>query len=291
MILITGATGKIGSRLTKKLLDAGEKVRVVSRDEEKLEGFTEQGADSAVGDLLDSDFCRSAFEGCNRAFLLVQGSPTNGRHQEEELQIGRNYAEAMKAAGLKHALFISSLGAEKGTGSPIIDVKLEIEKELKETGIPVTVIRPGNFMENMYNFMETISSAGFFTYPMAGNVRMPHVSVDDIAEVSYKVLKRDPEGWEIIDMPGIEYSFFDFAMEISENLNRMIKYMRVSDDQFREVFTGFGISDKFCDDYLAMFRYFEKGEFDYNPQSMPAEFNYSPKTLEEFIPELVKSIK
>jgi uncharacterized protein YbjT (DUF2867 family) len=291
MILLTGATGKIGSRLTKHLTDSGERVRVVSRSEEKLEGFKKLDTEPAIGNLLDRDFCLRAFEDCDRAFLLMQGDPTTGRHYEEEIQVGKNYAEAMQATNIKHAVFISSLGADKGTGSALIDSKIQIEADLKNTGVPVTVIRPGNFLENMYNFLETISSAGFFTYPMPGNIKIPHVSVDDIAEIAYRVLRRGPNGWEMIEMPGIEYSFFDIAMEISENLNRMIKYMRVSDEQFREVYSGFGISDKFCDDYLAMFRFFERANFKYNPQSIPSEFNYSPKTLEEFIPELVRSIK
>ncbi|HDS00670.1 MAG TPA: SDR family NAD(P)-dependent oxidoreductase [candidate division Zixibacteria bacterium] len=291
MILVTGATGKIGSRLAKHLMESGNRIRVVSRSEEKIEDFKKKGAEPAVGNLLDRDFCLRAFDGCGRAFLLVQGDPASGRHYEEEVQIGKNYAEALRTTDIEHAIFISSLGVEKGTGSALIDSKIQIEADLKDTGIPVTVIRPGNFLENMYNFFETISSAGFFTYPMPGNIKIPHVSVDDIAEIAFKAFRRGPNGWEIIDMPGIEYSFFDIAMEISEKLNRMIKYMRVSDDQFREVFTGFGISDKFCDDYLAMFRYFEEGDFNYDPQSMPSEFDYSPKTLEEFVPELVRAIK
>ena len=291
MILITGATGKIGSRLTKHLLEQGEKVRAVSRSEEKLKEYINLGAEPAVGDLLDRDFCLKACEGCTRAFLLVQGNPSNGRHYEEEIQIGQNYERAIKNVKIEHAVFISSLGKEGGTGSQIIDVKWLIENYLMDSGIPVTIIRPGNFMENMYNFLETISAAGFFTYPMAGNIKIPHVSVDDIALIASKALMRGPHGREIIDMPGIEYSFFDIAMAVSEGLNRMIKYMRVSDDQFREVFTGFGISDKFCEDYLAMFKYFEKGDFKYEYKSMPEEFNYSPKSFEQFIPELVRSIK
>lgn len=291
MILITGSTGNIGRRLTKRCLETGEKIRVVSRSHEKVEEFKNAGAETAIGDLLDPSFCAKAFEGCDRAFLLVQGDSSSGRHSEEEIQVGKNYAEQLKEHNILHAVFISSLGVEAGTGSPIIDSKIPIEAELKSTGMPVTVIRPGNFLENMYNFLETISSAGFFTHPMTGNIKLPQVSVEDIAFIAFKIFERGPNGWEIIDMPGILCSFFDIALGLSEKLNRMIKYLRVSDEQFREVFTGFGISEKFCDDYLDMFRFFERGQFNFGNHEIPPEFNYNPTTLDEFLSEFVKQIK
>jgi uncharacterized protein YbjT (DUF2867 family) len=291
MILITGASGNIGRRLTGRMLEAGKKIRVTSRSHEKVADFEKNGAETAIGDLLDPSFCEKAFEGCDRAFLLVQGNSTTGRHYEEEIIASKNYAEQLKTQNIEHAVFISSLGVEEGTASPIIDAKIPIEKELKQTGVPVTVIRPGNFLENMYSFLETISSAGFFTHPMAGDIKIPQVSVEDIALIAFKVFERGPNGWEIINMPGIECSFFEIARGLSEKLNRMIKYMRVSDEQFREVFTGFGISEKFCDDYLAMFRFFERAHPKYDRATMPPEFNYRPTSLDEFLSEFVKQIK
>jgi len=291
MILVTGATGNIGSRLAKRLLEEDQEIRVISRKAEKLDELKSLGAEPLVGDLLDYQFCLKAFEGCERAFLVVQGSPRNGNHVEEEIKCGHNFAQAMKSAKLKHAVFSSSLGADSHTGSPIIDVKEKVEDTLKEAGIPVTVLRPSNFFENLYAYLETLSS-GHFVYPLDGRVKLPYVSVDDIAMIADKALNREPQGWEIFDMPGQrDISMLDIAGAISDNLNRMIKYMRVSDEQFIEVFTGFGVSEKFCRDILAMFRFFEKQEFKYDREKVQKEFDYNPTTLEEFIPKLVEAIK
>ncbi|MBN2355993.1 NmrA family NAD(P)-binding protein [candidate division KSB1 bacterium] len=291
MILITGATGNIGGRLAKRLLDDGEQIRVVSRKTEKLAELVGLGAEPMVGDLLDPDFVGGALDGCEKAFLVVQGNVRNGQHYEEELQVGENFANSLKSAGISHLIFSGSMGADKSTGSPIIEAKGEIEKMLKETGVPATVLRPGNFFENMFNFLETISS-GFFTYPLDGGVKVPYVSVDDIARIAYKALKRGPKGWEVYDLAGAEdYSMRDIAVALSDKLNRMIKYVRIADDQFVEVFTGFGISEKFCEDMLAMFRFFERAEFDYDREIVAGEFDYQPMTMKQFLPKLVKMIK
>jgi uncharacterized protein YbjT (DUF2867 family) len=291
MILITGATGNIGGRLAKRLLKDGEQIRVVSRKEEKLAELVQMGAEPIVGDLLDSDFVGKALDGCDKAFLVVQGNVRNGQHYEEELALGENFANALKAAGVSHAVFSGSMGAGANTGTPIIDAKGEIEKMLKETDLPITVLRPGNFFENMFNFLETISS-GFFTYPLDGGVKTPYVSVDDIALIAHKSFKRGPKGWEVYDLAGADdYSMRDIAVALSDKLNRMIKYVRIADEQFIEVFTGFGISEKFCEDMLAMFRYFERADLDYDRKIVAREFDYSPMTLEQFLPALVKMIK
>lgn len=291
MIVITGASGNIGSRLTDMLLRDQQKIRVVSRTEDKVAQFKKRGAETAIGNFLDADFCQQAFTGCEKAFLVVQGNPNNGQHTEEEIQMGQNFARALTAADVKHAVFSSSLGADKNTGAPIIDCKLQVENILKDSGVPITVLRPGNFLENMYAFLETISS-GFFTHPLDGGIKTPHVSVRDIALIAKRAFERGPKGFEIYDMPGAaEYSMRDIATAISNQLNRMIKYMRISDDQFIEVFTGFGISQKFCDDILSMFHYFERAEFSFDRTRVAHEFNYTPTTLEQFVPELVKMIK
>jgi uncharacterized protein YbjT (DUF2867 family) len=290
MIVITGATGNIGSRLAKRLFEAGEKIRIISRSEEKLAKLKKLGVETAVGDLLDAEFVKSTFNVCDKAFLVVQGNPNNGKHTEEELQMGENFAQALKSANISHAVFSSSLGTGK-TGTPIIDCKVKIEETLKNSGVPITVLRPGNFFENMFAFLETLSS-GFFTQPLDGKVKIPHVSADDIALVAQKAFDRGPKNWEVYDMPGAgDYCMRDIAVALSENLNRMIKYMKIFDDQFIEVFEGFGISKEFCDDILLMYRYFEKEDFTYDREAIIREFDHTPTTLEQFIPNLTKFIK
>ncbi len=291
MILITGATGNIGGRLAKRLLKNGEKIRVVSRKAEKLAELVGLGAEPIVGDLLDPEFVGKTLDGCDKAFLVVQGNVNNGKHYEEELKVGENFANSLKSTGITHAVFSGSMGADANTGTPIIEAKGKIEQMLKQTGVPITVLRPGNFFENMFNFLETISS-GFFTYPLDGGVRIPYVSVDDIALIAHKSFKRGPKGWEVYDLAGADdYSMFDIAVALSDKLNRMIKYIRIADEQFVEVFTGFGISEKFCEDMLAMFRYFERADLNYDREIVAGEFDYKPMTLGRFLPDLVKMIK
>lgn len=291
MILVAGATGKIGSKLVPKLLEDGYQVRAISRKQENLKQLVEKGVDPAIGDLLDAEFVRQALNGCDQAFFIVQGSPSSGQHQGEEAQMGKNFVTAAKGEGIKHIVFSGSMGAEGRSGCPILDAKVIVEKQFEESGLAVTVFRPGNFFDNMFAFLETISS-GFFTLPLDGSVKIPHIAASDIAEYARLAFKRGPQGFEVYDLAYPDpVSMFDIAMEVSDNLGRMIKYMRISDEQFIEVFTGFGISYQFCEDMLAMFRWFEQDDFRFDPQKTIDKFGHTPRSLQEFIPELTRHIK
>jgi len=71
MYTVLGATGHIGSVITKVLLEKGEKVRVVGRQGGKLQQFVSKGAESLVADVLDAEALRRALDGTRAAFLMI----------------------------------------------------------------------------------------------------------------------------------------------------------------------------------------------------------------------------
>ena len=75
MIIITGATGNIGSKLTQDLLARGRKVRCIARSADKLNQFTEQGAEAAAISLEQTDALTEAFSGAEVLFAMI---PPNG---------------------------------------------------------------------------------------------------------------------------------------------------------------------------------------------------------------------
>ena len=131
MYVITGATGNTGSVVADRLLEAGQKVRVVGRDPKRLEKFTEQGAESFVADATDAGALTNAFAGAKAVYAMIPpniGSPDVRAHEESVSDALRS---AIKKNGIKYAVVLSSFGAEKpqGTG-PVVGVH-SLEKKLE----------------------------------------------------------------------------------------------------------------------------------------------------------------
>src|SRR5262245_57454462 len=124
MILVTGATGTIGSEVAKGLLERGAKVRALVRSPEKAEALKSAGAEVAQGSLEDTQSLEAALRGVEKVFLVSPAEP-----RQAELQ--GNLVTAAARAGVKHLVKISTTGA--GHDSPVSLARLhaKIEDDIK----------------------------------------------------------------------------------------------------------------------------------------------------------------
>ena len=104
--LITGATGDVGSRVVKRLLERGERPRVFVRDAQKAGEFFGDGVDAFVGDLSNRTSLKPALEGVD-AFFLVNSGPEIPARDEAA-------AKAAKDARVKHLVKLSSMDVQQG---------------------------------------------------------------------------------------------------------------------------------------------------------------------------------
>jgi len=105
MILVTGATGYVGSQLVDKLLERGETVRTLSR----------RGAgkgDARKGDVLSGAGLPEALEGVDTAYYLVHSMGSGGDFAAKDRQAAANFAEAAANAGVRRVVYLGGLGAE-----------------------------------------------------------------------------------------------------------------------------------------------------------------------------------
>jgi uncharacterized protein YbjT (DUF2867 family) len=148
VILVTGATGLQGGATARHLLAGGWPVRALVRDRHSP-GATElarAGAELVVGDMDDRDGLDAAVRGAHGVFS-VQPAYIAPDFAENELQRGRNVADAAHAAGAAHLVYASVGSADRASGIPHWDIKWEIEQYIRALGIPATVLRPVMFME------------------------------------------------------------------------------------------------------------------------------------------------
>jgi len=174
MILVTGATGNIGSQLVKLLVAKGLPVRVISRDEKKV-SHLDPGVQRVIGDRHDPSVVRKAVQGADKVFMLAMIFDKN--HEGDRLLV-----KEAKQAGAGPIVMVSSAQAQDETN---LIGRLHREKEelLEQSGISWTLLRPGGFMSNSLQWADTIKSQSKVFNPM-GNGKTAPISPYDIAGVA-----------------------------------------------------------------------------------------------------------
>jgi uncharacterized protein YbjT (DUF2867 family) len=187
MFIITGATSNTGSVVAHRLLDAGKKVRVIGRSEDKLKQFTIRGAESAVSEPNDPIMLKKAFTGGTAAWIMIQPNYIND--SPDFLAYQQSVIDAVSSAIIANPLDLvvnlSSWGADKTSGSgPVVGLH-HMEKALERLPILRTInIRAGYFMENLLSYIPDILEKGRVDGPVDQDLVLPLVTTGDIGNVA-----------------------------------------------------------------------------------------------------------
>lgn len=220
MILVTGATGTIGSEVVRQLNAAGQKVRALVRDPAKAEKIKGPNVELTKGDLTQPETVRAALQGVDKLFLLFTGAdlPTVEPKVVEE---------AKKAGGVKHIVYLSVMGADMEPGIALGRGHRTTEKAIEASGIPYTFLRPSGFMSNMFNNLQSIKAQGKFYGPW-GDGKMGHIHPADIAAVAVKALTSSGHEGKAYVLTGAEsINNGEQAKILGEAVGKPIEYIAV----------------------------------------------------------------
>ncbi|KLD72182.1 NmrA/HSCARG family protein [Xanthomonas pisi] len=181
-ILVTGATGTVGSLITQRLADAGAEVKALVRQPGKR-AFP-AGVTEVVGDLTDVSSLRAALASVRTLFLLNAVTPD----EVTQALIALNLAQE---AGIERIVYLSVIHADKFSNVPHFTGKHTVERMLETRNIPATILRPAYFMQNEAMVQTTIQDHGVYPMPI-GARGIAMIDARDIADIAVtELLRRD----------------------------------------------------------------------------------------------------
>ena len=144
LILVTGATGYIASRLIPRLLDAGYHVRCLARDPRRLQGRSwVQSVEVVQGDVTIPSTLPSALQAVHSAYYLVHNMTYGHGYTSLELDSARAFASAAETAGVEHIIYLGGLADPEQHIAPHMRSRIETGYVLREGSVPVTEFRAG----------------------------------------------------------------------------------------------------------------------------------------------------
>lgn len=180
--VITGSLGNISKPLTQQLVNAGHNVTVISSKADKQSQIESLGAHAAIGSVEDTAFLTRTFNGADAVYTMVPPTMSAPDWVGYIHNIGKNYAEAIKAAGVKQVVNLSSIGAHMPEGCGPVSGLYHVEQELnKLDGVNVKHLRPGFFFTNLYSNIGMIKHAGIIGANYGENTKLVMAHPNDIA--------------------------------------------------------------------------------------------------------------
>jgi len=278
-VLVTGATGNVGSGVVAELLKRGIDVRALIRKPEDAHKLPAR-VEVAIGDLLDPVAVEEAMKGVDKLFLL------NAVTADELTQALITFGLARKLK-LKHLTYLSVFKVEQFRDVPHFASKLAVESALREFGVPHTILRPGYYIQNDATLKDALTGSGIYPIPL-GTAGIAAVDIRDIAEAAAISLTEDGHDGQTYDLVGPTLINGPGNAEVwSELLGKKIKYAGHDFDQWEQTMRS-KMPAWMAFDLRMMFQgYFDRGfaSTETEVARITKLFGRAPRSYEDFAAE------
>jgi uncharacterized protein YbjT (DUF2867 family) len=287
MYVVTGATGNTGRVVANRLLERQKAVRVIGRSKERLQPLVDRGAEAFEADLSDQAALAQAFAGAEGVYAMIPPSATSPDYRSEQRRVSKAIAWALEKAGVKHAVALSSVGADKEAGTGPVAGLHEFEEILNQVaGLNVLLLRAGYFMENTLGQAAAIHAMGYAVGPLRGDLKLPLIATKDIGSaVAERLLALDFKGRQAPELLGHrDLSMDEVIAIIARSLDRTdLKYVQLSDEQTQQVFIQMGMSPNVAGLIVEMAGALNSGHM--RALEQRSSRNTTPTSFETFVQE------
>jgi len=287
MYVVLGASGNTGHIVAQHLLADKQKVRVVGRSAAHLQAHAAQGAEVFIGDVTDAAALTKAFDQADSAYVMIPPNPSSDDPLGFSGRVSDAITAAAKNSGIKNIVALSSVGADKTSGTgPVLGLH-NLEQKLNQLdNANILFLRAGYFMENALPQATAIAHMGFAVGPFRPDLKLPMIATRDIGTAAADaLLHRAFRGRQIQELHGQrDLNYNEVAAVIGKAIGRPdLKYKQISDDQVRSAMVQMGMSAKFAELLVEMAGALNSGEMKFLEPRNPG--NTTATSFESFVSE------
>ena len=230
MILVTGASGTVGRALVRQLSDRGAAFKAMVRKGADRDALERAGVATVVADYTDSARLSEAMTGIEQVYLI---GPADPPHISREGAV----IDAARQAAVRCVVKQSAMAAHDMSACAFKRWNGMVERQLMQSGLAYTILRPTGFMQNFVNYDAARIAADAVIGAPLGDARVSWIDVRDIAGVAATVLSEEGHDGRVYDLSGPEaLSHHDIATKLSAATGREIRYEPLSDAEwFRQM--------------------------------------------------------
>ena len=282
MIVITGATGKLGSLIVAELLKltGPDQLAVSVRDPSRADELAARGVRVRRGDFEDPAGLVDAFEGATQLLLVSSNASASGG---DPIAQHRNAIEAARTAGVRRIVYTSHMAASATSAFPPMHDHAKTEALLAESGIAWTALRNGFYASTVPMLVGDAAAKGAIEAPRDGPVAWT-THADLAAAAAHILLDEGRFDGPTPPLTGSQaYDLDDVAAILTEQGGRAIARHTIGDEEQARRLAGMGLPPTVVDITLAIYRAARAGEFATTDPTLEALIGRAPVALREVL--------
>jgi uncharacterized protein YbjT (DUF2867 family) len=253
-IIITGSLGNISRPLATQLIAEGQDVTVISSNPEKSAEITQLGAHAAIGSVSNENFLINAFTGADLVYLMVPPDFSASNFRAYIKSVGQHYANAVKAAGVKKVVLLSSIGAHLDHGTGPIAGLHDVEQIFDPLeNLDLLILRPAFFYNNFYANIDLIKHMGIMGSNYGADQAIVLVDPKDIAAAAANKIKEGFSGKSILYIASDKRKLSEVALALGTAIGKTdLPWITFDDTQAFDGMVGAGLPAEIAHNYVEM---------------------------------------
>ena len=272
-LAVTGATGRLGGRVARRLTDRGVSQRLIVRDPSRAPAL--DGATVVQASYVDTDAARRALDGVSTLFMV------SGEEAVDRVDQHRAFVDAAAAAGVKHLIYTSFIGAASDATFTLARDHYVTEEHIKASGLRWTFLRDNLYLDFIPLF---VGSDGVLRGP-AGDGKVAAVALDDIADVAVAVLTApDEHAGRTYDLTGpAAFTLTEAAETLSAATGRTVTYRAETVEEAYASRASYGAPGWQVDAWVSTYTAIAAGELERVTDDVARLTGHSPISLADLL--------